>query len=101
MIFLVIVVHTQIYGTGRMQKFLSKDFNSIYEDVLMAPGFTHDPFAGVKDNDDIFYGWHQYYSDSDCIWMAIEYHPAWKKTKLCILHPKASSQYQNTAITLA
>ena len=84
-----------------MQKFLSKDFKSIYEDVLMAPGFTHDPFAGVKDNGDIFYGWHQYYSDTDCIWMAIEYHLAWKKIKLCILHPKASSHYQNTAITLA
>lgn len=69
-------VHTQIYGTGRMQKFHSEDFKSIYEDVLMAPGFTHDPFAGVKDNGNIFYGWHQYYSDTDCIWMAIEYHPA-------------------------
>ena len=42
----------------------------------MAPGFTHNPFAGVKDNGDIFYGWHQYYSDTDCIWMAIEYRPA-------------------------
>ena len=59
-----------------MQKFRSNDFKSIYEDVLMAPGFTHNPFAGVKDNGDIFYGWHQYYSDTDCIWMAIEYHPA-------------------------
>lgn len=77
MIILSQQVHTQIYGTGRMQKFHSKDFKRIYEDVLMAPGFTHDPFAGVKDNGDIFYGWHQYYSDTDCIWMAIEYHPAW------------------------
>lgn len=69
-------VHTQIYGTGRMQKFHEKEFKSIYEDVIMSPGFTHEPFAGVKENGDIFYGWHQYYSDSDCIWMAIEHHPA-------------------------
>lgn len=69
-------VHTQIYGTGRMQKFLEKEFKSIYEDVIMAPGFTHDPFCGVRENGDIFYGWHQYYSDNDCIWMAIEHHLA-------------------------
>lgn len=69
-------VHTQIYGAGRMQKFHDNDFKTIYEDVHMAPGFTHDPFAGVKENGDLFYGWHQYYCDSDCIWMAIEYHPA-------------------------
>ena len=42
-----------------MQKFRSNDFKSIYEDVHKAPGFTHNPFAGVKDNG---YGWHQYYS---------------------------------------
>jgi len=69
-------VHTQIYGTGRMQKFHEKEFKSIYEDVIMCPGFTHEPFAGVKENGDIYYGWHQYYSDTDCIWMAIEHHPA-------------------------
>jgi hypothetical protein len=30
--------HTQIYGTGRMQKFHANDFNTLYEDVLMSPG---------------------------------------------------------------
>ena len=69
-------VHTQIYGTGRMQKFHDNDFKSMYEDVIMAPGFTHDPFTGVKENGDLFYGWHQYYCDTNCIWMAIEHHPA-------------------------
>ena len=69
-------VHTQVYGTGRMQKFHQNDFESLYEEVTMGPGFTHDPFTGVKENGDLFYGWHQYYSDTDCIWMAIEYHPA-------------------------
>ena len=69
-------VHTQIYGTGRMQKFHNNDFKSMYEDVIMAPGFTHDPFTGVKENGDLFYGWHQYYCDTNCIWMAIEHHPA-------------------------
>ncbi|KAJ7373090.1 hypothetical protein OS493_014238 [Desmophyllum pertusum] len=69
-------VHTQVYGVGRMQKFRENDYKSIYEDVKMSPGFTHNPFAGVDDNGDFFYGWHQYYSDTDCIWMAIEHHPA-------------------------
>ena len=51
-------VHTQIYGTGRMQKFHANDFTTMYEDVIMAPGFTHEPFTGVKENGDLFYGWH-------------------------------------------
>ena len=68
-------VHTQIYGTGRMQKFSENDFQSLYEDVIMSPGFTHDPFTGVKDDGKFYYGWHQYYSDTDCIWMANEFHP--------------------------
>lgn len=68
-------VHTQIYGTGRMQKFRSDDFESLYEDVIMNAGFTHVPFAGVKEEGSMFYGWHQYYGDSDCIWMASEFHP--------------------------
>ena len=64
-------VHTQVYGTGRMQKFHENNFKSVYEEVMMAPGFTHDPFTGVKKNGDLFY-----YYDTDCIWVAIEYHPA-------------------------
>jgi hypothetical protein len=68
-------VHTQIYGTGRMQKFHANDFNTLYEDVLMSPGDTHIPFASVNEEGQFFYPWHQYYADTDCIWMAIEFHP--------------------------
>ena len=68
-------VHTQVHGTGRMQKFKTKDFKDLYEDVFMAPGFTHSPFTGVHETGSFYYGWHQYYSDTDCIWMANEFHP--------------------------
>ena len=68
-------VHTQIYGTGRMQKFHTNDFNTLYEDVLMSPGDTHIPFASVDEEGKFFYPWHQYYADTDCIWMANEFHP--------------------------
>ncbi|MDJ0617816.1 MAG: hypothetical protein QNJ63_13920 [Calothrix sp. MO_192.B10] len=68
-------VHTQIYGTGRMQKFHANDFNTLYEDVLMSPGDTHIPFASVDEKGRFIYPWHQYYADTDCIWMANEFHP--------------------------
>jgi hypothetical protein len=67
-------VHTQIYGTGRMQKFYQQDFNSLYEDVIMAPGDTHLPFANVGEDGEFVYPWHQYYADTDSIWVAIEFH---------------------------
>lgn len=68
-------VHTQIYGTGRMQKFHAHDFSSLYQDVIMSPGDTHVPFASVDDEGAFIYPWHQYYADTDCIWMANEFHP--------------------------
>ncbi|XP_031553099.1 uncharacterized protein LOC116290232 [Actinia tenebrosa] len=68
-------VHTQVYGTGRMQKFHCNDFDTLYEDVIMNPGMTHVPFTGVEDSGKYMYPWHQYYGDTDCIWMAVEYHP--------------------------
>lgn len=68
-------VHTQIYGTGRMQKFHANDINTLYEDVLLSPGQTHIPFAGADQDGNFIYPWHQYYADTDCIWMANEFHP--------------------------
>ena len=61
-------VHTQIYGIGRMQKFHRNDLSALYQEVYMSPGFTHDPFYSIDGK----YPWHQYYADSDCIWLAIE-----------------------------
>lgn len=71
-----IEIHTQIFGLGRMQKFQTEDFGTLYEDLLMAEGYTTTlPFCEVHKDQKYTYPWHQYYADTDCIWMAIEYHP--------------------------
>jgi hypothetical protein len=62
-------LHTQIYGIGSMQKFRQRDFATLYQDVYMSPGYTHEPFY----NESGLYPWHQYYAHTDCIWMAIEF----------------------------
>ena len=69
-------VHTQIYGHGRMQKFHTKDSNTLYEDLLLSPGQTHRPMANIDIDQKFVYPWHQYYADENCIWMAIEFHLA-------------------------
>ena len=68
-------IHTQIHGVGRMQKFRQRDESTIYEDVLMARGMTHEPFARVAGPQSWAYPWHRYYADTDCVWLAIELHP--------------------------
>lgn len=74
-----IEIHTQVFGQGRMQKFRAQDFATLYEDQLMSPGATtFVPFCQVQEHKKYIYPWHQYYADTDCIWMAIEYHPQQK-----------------------
>jgi len=68
-------VHTQVLGTGHMQKFRENNPDTLYEDVTMPPGYTHDPFFTVGNDRAFSYPWHRYYADTDCIWMAIELHP--------------------------
>jgi hypothetical protein len=68
-------VHTQIYGIGRMQKFHANELSTLYQDVTMSPGETHIPFASVGEGGGFVYPWHQYYADTDCIWVANEFHP--------------------------
>ena len=68
-------VHTQVLGTGRMQKFREKGAETLYEDVVMPPGYTHEPFFVLQSDRSFSYPWHRYYADTDCIWMAIELHP--------------------------
>ena len=58
-----------------MQKFRQNNVDTLYEDVLMPPGFTHDPFFTLAIDRSFSYPWHRYYADTDCIWMAIELHP--------------------------
>ncbi len=70
-------VHTQVLGTGHMQKFRENSADTLYEDVTMPPGFTHDPFFTLRSDATFSYPWHRYYSDTDCIWMAIELHETW------------------------
>ncbi len=68
-------VHTQIHGLGRMQKFHERRQETLYEDVLMPVGYTHDPFCRVAGPNQWEYPWHRYYCDTDSIWLAIELHP--------------------------
>ncbi|PYE87543.1 hypothetical protein [Phyllobacterium leguminum] len=71
--------HVQIHGLGRMQKFRSAEHDTLYEEILMAPGQSHRIFDCQRSSSGTYiYPWHQYYSDTDCIWMAIEFHPASK-----------------------
>jgi hypothetical protein len=68
-------VHTQLMGTGRMQKFQDKNAETLYEDVIVPVGSTHSPFFTFQPDSTFAYPWHRYYSESDCVWMAIELHP--------------------------
>ena len=68
--------HTQIMGIGRMQKFGTSKIGTLYQDVILAEGNTHNIFCDVYNKGYSYhYPWHQYYSDTDCIWMATELHP--------------------------
>lgn len=69
-------VHTQILGTGYMQKFRENNPETLYENVPMPPGFTHDPFFVTEGDRGFRYPWHRYYAETDCIWMAVELHPS-------------------------
>lgn len=68
-------IHTQIHGLGRMQKFSENDAATLYEDVPMSVGATHDPFCRVTGRNQWTYPWHRYYADTDAVWLAIELHP--------------------------
>jgi hypothetical protein len=68
-------IHTQIYGTGRIQQFLARDEKTLYKQITLSEGDTHDPFAHVGPDGNPTYPWHRYWSDSDAIWLAIEFHP--------------------------
>ena len=67
--------HTQIHGVGRMQKFRDRSAQTMYEDVVLGPGASHDPFCRVAGPDVWQYPWHRYYADTDSVWLAVELHP--------------------------
>jgi len=68
-------IHTQLIGTGRMQKFRENRSDTMFEDLIVPTGATHPPFFDLKSDNAFEYPWHRYFSDSDCVWMAIEFHP--------------------------
>lgn len=71
-----IEIHSQVVGLGRMQKFKAQSYETLYEDIQMSPGYTTTvPFCAIEGRTNFVYPWHQYYADTDCIWLAIEYHP--------------------------
>jgi len=70
-----IEIHTQISGLGRMIKYMNQKPTSQYEDVRMEPGRTHPVFCNVVNQNNFVYPWHQYYSDTDCVWMVTELRP--------------------------
>ena len=60
-------VHTQLLGYGKMQKFEDKNYDTLYQEEILAPGNTHDPFYNEKH----VYPWHQYQSISDSIYLYV------------------------------
>jgi hypothetical protein len=70
-----IEIHTQILGIGCMQTFQSENKNSLCEDLIMAPGITTSQAFCRIDNGQYIYPYHQYYADTSCVWLALEYHP--------------------------
>jgi len=63
-----------------MQKFPQKDWQGdiLYEvppehvtyAEILAQGDTHIPFASVDATGEFVYPWHQYYAETECIWIA-------------------------------
>lgn len=63
-------LHTQILGTGEMQKFYENDESTLYERVILRPGQTHKPFFDQRMN----YPWHRYLSITPSVLLAVESH---------------------------
>jgi hypothetical protein len=70
-----IEVHTQLVGFGRMQKFHAKSDETIYEEYLLPAGSTNPATFCHAEDTNFRYPWHQYFADTDCVWLAVEYHP--------------------------
>lgn len=69
-----IETHTQVTGTGRMQKFTEETHDSCFEEQILAPGQTQPSIFGRWRDGRLLYPWHQYRADTDAVWLAIEYH---------------------------
>ena len=67
-------IHTQIAGTGRIEKFKTSDEATKFEEVMMPQGVTHQFFGDLDASGDPHYPWHRYIAETDCVWLAIEFH---------------------------
>jgi hypothetical protein len=68
-------VHTQVYGESYMQAFHTDAEGSLYRHQPMLPGFTHEPWFIIAEDGSWAYPWHRYLSGTDCVWLAVEFHP--------------------------
>lgn len=50
-------------------------FPAMYEEYRLAPSDTNVPFAHVDNDGNFIYPWHQYYADTDCLWVVWEMVP--------------------------
>ena len=50
-----------------MQKFEENNYNTLYQEEILAPGTTHEPFYDDAYN----YPWHQYQSISNSVYIYV------------------------------
>ncbi|MEQ8967726.1 MAG: hypothetical protein RID91_18065 [Azospirillaceae bacterium] len=68
--------HAQLHGVGVMQKFRERDPATLFEERWLVPGVAHRAFDCVPEAPGVYrYPWHQYRAETDCVWLAVEYHP--------------------------
>ena len=60
----------------------------MYEEYRLALGDTNVPFPYVDDNMNFIYPRHQYYADTDCLWVVWEFNPLILRASftLCYIH---------------
>jgi hypothetical protein len=68
-------IHTQIAGTGRVEKFQTENEATRFEELFLTEGFTHQFYGNLSSSGHPTYCWHRYIAETDCVWLAIEFHP--------------------------
>ena len=81
-------VHTQLGGVGRMIKYTSNDYTANYEEQRLSIGSTQShAYSKITECDkstnkmQMIYPWHEYYSETDCIWLVTEFWPVGNMNK--------------------
>lgn len=78
--------HTQLSGIGRMLKFTTQKLDSIYEEQMLSIGnsqshtyYSINEIDTCKNRLQLSYPWHEYYAETDCIWLVSEFWPEGNK----------------------